>query len=275
MVIVLAVLIVSFVGATQFAGAIANGRFLPAGHSCHPSIESRPREIVLSCAHGMEYVESLTWSRWDPSSAVGTGRLMQNSCVPGCSGGSIVSRGAVYVDATSPRSVAGLRVFTRLRLTKVAGRSYALLAWGATSSSTSTWDWITPSFVPAPSAKGLVLDAATMHLDGVPPIPDAPDIIMNAVETEVYYALTPRLGPPKVMASTICHGALRVTVDQWQDLSRSSKAASQSSSTTTTEAGPERSHLTPLSHHRLTNSGRSSPRASVSGSEHPWPQPAR
>lgn len=219
MTILLAVLIMSFVGTTPLAGASANGSVLPAGHSCHPSIESQPREIVLSCAHGMEYVGSLTWSKWGPSSAVGTGRLMQNSCVPGCTGGSIVSRGAVDVDATSPVSVEGQRVFTRLRLTKVADRSYALLAWGAKSSPTSTWGWITPSFVPAPSAKGLVLDTATMHLDGVPPIPDAPDIIMNAVETEVYYALTPRLGPPKVIASTICHGALRVTVDQWQDLS--------------------------------------------------------
>lgn len=215
-----AVLLTSSVGiAIPSAGANSIHILLPTGQDCNPSLKSRPTDITLGCADGSEYLGSLKWSDWGPKSAVGSGELMKNSCIPNCANGSIVSSGDIRVEATSVELLNGHDIFTRLKVTTTAARSYALLSWNGRSGPTARWNWITPNFVPAASAKGLIFDTTTMHLDGVPPIADAPDIIMNAVESEVVYALAPRLGPPRVFASTICHGALRVTVDQWQDLS--------------------------------------------------------
>jgi hypothetical protein len=192
---------------------------LPTGQSCYPSIMSHPDNIVLSCADGNEYLGYLKWFRWGLISAAGTGMFMQNTCVPDCAGGPIVSKGAVAVTASTPTIVGGHRIYTRLKMTMATTRSYALLAWDGRTGPFAGWDWLTPNFAPAASATGLVFDAKSMHLDGTPPIPDAPDIIMNAVQSEVIIALTSRLGRPRVFSSKICRGTLPVTVAQWQDLS--------------------------------------------------------
>lgn len=57
----------------------------------------RPAEIILTCADGSEFLESLTWRGWGEDRATAQGRYVTNDCTPTCAQGKPLSYPAKVV----------------------------------------------------------------------------------------------------------------------------------------------------------------------------------
>jgi hypothetical protein len=54
---------------------------------CLQSPQIRPRDFLLACADGNNFLTSLRWTSWRSGSARGTGRDVANDCRPYCAAG--------------------------------------------------------------------------------------------------------------------------------------------------------------------------------------------
>jgi hypothetical protein len=81
--------IVGFGGvvAPTSAGAATPVRLL----TCAGKLASKPTAYVLSCADAGAGWNTMTWSVWKGSSAIGHGVLRQNNCVPDCVAGKFIN----------------------------------------------------------------------------------------------------------------------------------------------------------------------------------------
>lgn len=79
--------------------------------------EVRPDFIMIACADGGDFVESLKWSQWSAVSALGTGIEKLNDCEPSCAAGKFHS---YSVKVKLYRVISGQ--FARLRLTYAESR---------------------------------------------------------------------------------------------------------------------------------------------------------
>lgn len=76
----------------------------------------QPRQVVVTCADGGVTVMKITWSRWDATSARGTGTLAWNTCLPTTCVDGIVETYKVRVTLGRVASGPEAAVFTRMTL---------------------------------------------------------------------------------------------------------------------------------------------------------------
>ena len=57
---------------------------------CGYGYSQKPSSITLTCADGGMYIEQITYSSWDDTSASANGILYSNSCDPDCASGVII-----------------------------------------------------------------------------------------------------------------------------------------------------------------------------------------
>ncbi|HWG60618.1 MAG TPA: hypothetical protein VG253_02795 [Streptosporangiaceae bacterium] len=82
-----------------------------------PSVE--PGGIVLACADNGEGLESMTWSAWTATSAVGVGTVYYKPCKPNCAEGGIRYISGVHVTLSAPLHASdGVAYFSRITLSK-------------------------------------------------------------------------------------------------------------------------------------------------------------
>lgn len=73
--------------ATSSAGATSATHVL----TCTGKVTSKPSTYVLSCADAGAGWNTVTWSSWNATSAIGHGVLRQNNCTPNCVSGKFIS----------------------------------------------------------------------------------------------------------------------------------------------------------------------------------------
>ena len=76
----------------------------------------KPTGIVLSCADANTALETLKWSKWNATTAQGSGVYSANDCEPTCVAG-MFHRYKVNVVLSAPKTVEGTKVFTKARVT--------------------------------------------------------------------------------------------------------------------------------------------------------------
>lgn len=67
------------------AAALAHPATVWTGCAHKPVV--RPQTIVVACGDGNFYIDSIRWTRWGASAAVGAGAGHQNDCTPYCAAG--------------------------------------------------------------------------------------------------------------------------------------------------------------------------------------------
>ena len=101
------------------------GVAMPAVAQAAPSIpkvsncgfpSAQPTEIDLTCVHALTVLEKLKWSKWNYRTAKGTGVYYYDDCKPNCLVGSYRQH-RVNVQLTTPKTVDGIRVFTKAKVT--------------------------------------------------------------------------------------------------------------------------------------------------------------
>jgi hypothetical protein len=73
---------------------------------------AQPTDISLACADENTALEKLKWTKWNARTAKGTGVYTYNDCEPNCLVGTFRQR-RVNVQLTTPKTVDGIRVFTK------------------------------------------------------------------------------------------------------------------------------------------------------------------
>jgi hypothetical protein len=109
------ILLCGWVG-TQPSVAAARPTKLPLiDWNCSSPGRVKPTRIVLACGDGNAVAQNLTWSKWNATSASGTGVLRQNNCVPDCAEGTFHLFTARFV-LSETVTVAGRRYFTSIKV---------------------------------------------------------------------------------------------------------------------------------------------------------------
>ena len=117
-----ALLVASVAGAASLPSVLADGGTVTQGKN----VLVRPKQIVYT-GDGSGFLAGpgtagrrpkpgkLKWSTWTTSAAQGTGDDWINDCEPFCAAGKF-SQHAVTITLFRPRTLLGLRVFTRMRV---------------------------------------------------------------------------------------------------------------------------------------------------------------
>jgi hypothetical protein len=79
-------------------------------------VSAKPTGIVLACADANTALETLKWTTWNGSAAKGAGVYSYNDCKPTCVAGH-VHRYQVDVTLSSPKTVKGVKIFSKARVT--------------------------------------------------------------------------------------------------------------------------------------------------------------
>jgi hypothetical protein len=69
------------------AGAATSARLL----TCTEKLTTKPSAYILSCADAGAGWNTMSWSRWNSTSAIGRGILRQNNCTPDCVSGKFIN----------------------------------------------------------------------------------------------------------------------------------------------------------------------------------------
>ena len=102
---------------------------------CTNHARVQPRQFVLTCADGNDYLSRMRWAAWT-SHAFGAGLERINDCVPSCAKGTFRSY-PVLVTLWRPRPLAGAHTLHFTRLTTVfsgkrpvsAGKTITVRTW--------------------------------------------------------------------------------------------------------------------------------------------------
>lgn len=100
-----AAMVATFVGAWQLAGAgyadagpqpgtlveDTNAGYHPYLLDCSGTPVRQPTQFVLSCADANSSLVNVTWRSWGGAQATGTGKYVENNCIPDCSRGDDVA----------------------------------------------------------------------------------------------------------------------------------------------------------------------------------------
>ena len=123
---ILAVLAALTLAASASAAALPGAVLSGAPPKAGKNVKVRPKQIVYT-GDGTGFLagpgtagrrpkpSNLKWSSWTTSAAQGTGDDWVNNCEPFCAAGKF-SRHAVTITLFRPRTLLGLRVFTRMRV---------------------------------------------------------------------------------------------------------------------------------------------------------------
>lgn len=79
------------------------------------SVETKPKELVLECGDGNEYLDKIKWKKWNKKQATGRATYMVNDCDPTCVDGTWDSY-RVKVTLKKPKTQSGERVYSRVIL---------------------------------------------------------------------------------------------------------------------------------------------------------------
>lgn len=70
---------------------------LPGVVDCLGQLQSKPKEIVLTCADAGIVITDINWTKWNQNTAKGTGTLVWNTCLPETCAAGIVQKYAVNI----------------------------------------------------------------------------------------------------------------------------------------------------------------------------------
>jgi hypothetical protein len=79
----------------------------------------KPSLIILACGDAGAYVQKLNWSKWNSTSASGSGTYTYKTCKPNCAAGgtkSVAANVALSKPKSCPKAKKG-KVFTEIRVT--------------------------------------------------------------------------------------------------------------------------------------------------------------
>jgi len=102
--ITVAVACLAAVPSVAFA-ATAGAGGKPYAINCS-SEQFKPHRITIACGDAGIWLSKLKWSRWNATSATGTGTYNQNNCTPDCASGHVKTY-PVKVSLSKPKTCAG------------------------------------------------------------------------------------------------------------------------------------------------------------------------
>lgn len=84
---------------------------------CGYGYSQKPSSITLTCGDGGMYLDQITYSAWDPTSAQGSGIYFENNCDPECASGKMIET-KVSISLKNPiKDSAGKMIFSQLIMT--------------------------------------------------------------------------------------------------------------------------------------------------------------
>lgn len=97
---------------------------LPAAPNCDPGLGGsgfEPTTIFIGCATSADNVDSIHWTSWTTTNAIGTASHNINNCEPDCADGTYSSF-PVQVTLSDPATLEGVLVFTVITTTPTSSR---------------------------------------------------------------------------------------------------------------------------------------------------------